>query len=277
MTEDQQLTRVRAALLPRYLIERELGRGGMARVYLGTDTKHNRQVAIKVMSPRLAEVGVARFLKEIKITARLHHPNILTLLDSGEVIGLPYYVMPYIEGETLKGQIHRERQMEISTALRLAREIADALDAAHDLGIIHRDIKPANVLLENGRAIVADFGIARAVDEMGATGITATGLGVGTPGYMSPEQATGEKHIDKRSDVYSLGCVVYEMLAGEKPYTGNTAQSIFNKQISLPPPRLRVIRSTVTQQVDNAIRARRPVSHRRSICLRAGAATLRRS
>ena len=216
---------LRAALADRYRIERELGAGGMATVYLATDLKHDRQVAIKVLKPDLAAVlGAERFLAEIKTTANLRHPHILPLYDSGAV-GRPstlYYVMPFVEGESLRDRLERDKQLPIDEALQISREVADALGYAHSRGIVHRDIKPENILLENGHAVVADFGIARAISSAGGERITQTGMAVGTPLYMSPEQAAGSRDLDGRSDLYSLACVLYEMLAGDPPFTGAT-------------------------------------------------------
>ena len=228
MTEVE--ARLRAALSDRYTIERELGRGGMATVYLAEDLKHHRHVAIKVLDPELARaLGAERFLREVEVTAKLTHPHILTLIDSGEADGFLYYVMPYIEGETLRDRMNREGQLPLDDALEITKEVAAALSYAHSHDLIHRDIKPENVLLSAGEAVVADFGIARAITEAGGENLTETGMSIGTPAYMSPEQASGEQKLDGRSDVYSLGCVLYEMLAGEPPYTGPTAQSIVAK------------------------------------------------
>src|SRR5204862_3363594 len=194
--------------------------------YLAHDRKHDRDVAIKVLHPELAAaLGGERFLSEIRTTARLQHPHILPLLDSGEAGGLLYYVMPFVAGETLRARLERERQLPVDDALRIAREVADALSAAHALGIIHRDIKPENILLQGGHALVADFGIALAVQSAGGARMTQTGLSLGTPQYMSPEQAMGEKAIDARADIYALGAVTYEMLVGEPPFTGPSVQA----------------------------------------------------
>ena len=222
--------RLAAALADRYRLERELGQGGMATVYLARDLRHERQVAIKVLRPELAAViGAERFLREIKTIATLQHPHILGLIDSGEVQGTAYYVMPYVEGESLRDRLSREKQLPIAEAVRLATQVAGALDYAHRHGIIHRDIKPENVLLHDGSALVADFGIALAVSKTGGTRMTETGMSLGTPHYMSPEQAMGEREITARSDVYALGAMTYEMLAGEPPFTGPTAQAIIAK------------------------------------------------
>jgi len=221
----------------------EIGHGGTATVYLARDSRHDRQVALKILRPELAAaLGPERFLREIRLTAQLQHPHILPLHDSGEAAGLLYYVMPYVEGESLRGRLRRERQLPLDEALAIAREVADALSYAHSRDVVHRDIKPENILLASGHALVADFGIARAITAAGGEPLTATGLTVGTPGYMSPEQASGSRHVDGRSDQYSLACVLYEMLAGEPPYTGPTAQAIVAKQLSEPLPHLRTVR-----------------------------------
>ena len=225
--------RLSAALADRYRIERELGSGGMATVYLAEDLKHHRKVAMKVLRPDLASlIGAERFLREIETTAQLHHPHVLPLYDSGQAGGLLYYVMPYVEGETLRDRLEREKQLPIEDALRIAREVADALSYAHSRGVIHRDIKPANILLESGHAVVADFGIAKAIDDAGGNTLTQTGIAVGTPQYMSPEQAAGEKNLDGRSDLYALACVLYEMLAGQPPFTGATAASVVHQHMT---------------------------------------------
>jgi len=222
--------RLSAALADRYRIERELGAGGMATVYLAEDLKHDRKVAIKVLKPELsAVIGAERFLREIKTIASLQHPHILGLIDSGERDGTAFYVMPYVEGESLRDRLQREKQLPVPDAVRIAGEVASALDYAHRHGVIHRDIKPENILLHDGQALVADFGIALAVTTAGGTRMTETGMSLGTPHYMSPEQAMGEREITARSDVYSLGCVLYEMLVGEPPFTGPTAQAIVAK------------------------------------------------
>ena len=220
MTQAQD--RLTQALADRYRIERELGQGGMATVFLAQDLRHDRKVALKLLRPELAAIlGGERFLKEIKTTANLQHPHILPLFDSGEVDGMVYYVMPFVEGESLRDRLIREKQLSIAEAVRIGREVADALDYAHRHGVVHRDIKPENVLLHDGRALVADFGIALAVSSAGGgTRMTETGMSLGTPHYMSPEQAMGEREVTARSDVYALGCVVYEMLTGEPPFTG---------------------------------------------------------
>ena len=230
-----QTDRLRAALADRYRIERELGAGGMATVYLAEDSRHERRVAIKLLKPELAAVlGAERFIQEIKTTAALQHPHILPLFDSGSADGFLYYVMPYIEGETLRDKLNREKHLGIEEAIRITREVADALDYAHRHGVIHRDIKPENILLHDGRPMVADFGIALAVSAAAGGRMTETGLSLGTPHYMSPEQATGDRDITARSDVYSLGSVLYEALAGEPPHLGGTAQQIIMKIIAEP-------------------------------------------
>ncbi|HZN97899.1 MAG TPA: serine/threonine-protein kinase, partial [Gemmatimonadales bacterium] len=242
------------ALRGRYVIERELGRGGMATVYLAQDCRHHRPVAIKVLHPELAQaLGSDRFLHEIEIIARLQHPHILPLHDSGEGDGLLYYVMPYVAGESLRNRLTRERQLPLDEALEIARQVASALAYAHSHGVVHRDIKPENILLTDDQAIVADFGIAWAVGQSGGERLTETGLTLGTPAYMSPEQAAGERHLDGRSDIYSLACIVYEMLAGEPPFTGPTAQAVIAKRFGGPPPRLHVIREGVPEVVERAI------------------------
>ncbi len=221
---------LQAALAGRYRIERELGVGGMAIVYLAQDLRHDRRVAVKVLRPELAAIlGAERFLQEIKTTANLQHPHILGLLDSGEVEGLLWYAMPYVEGESLRSRLQREKQLPVDDALRIAREVGVALDYAHRHGVIHRDIKPENILLNDGQALVSDFGIALAVSAAGGGRMTETGMSLGTPQYMSPEQAMGERELTARSDVYALGCVVYEMLVGEPPFTGATAQQILGR------------------------------------------------
>jgi len=213
------------ALADRYRIERELGAGGMATVYLAEDLKHKRHVALKVLKPELAAVlGAERFVVEIKTTASLSHPHILPLFDSGEADGFLFYVMPFVDGETLRDKLDRETQLGVDEAVKITTEVADALEYAHEHGVIHRDIKPENILLQGGRPMVADFGIALAVSAAAGGRMTETGLSLGTPHYMSPEQATAEKEITARSDVYSLASVCYEMLAGQPPHLGGSAQ-----------------------------------------------------
>jgi serine/threonine-protein kinase len=245
---------LRTALADRYVIESELGEGGMATVYLAHDTKHNRKVALKVLKPELAAmIGAERFLKEIEVTANLQHPNILPLHDSGEASGFLYYVMPYVEGETLRVKLEREKQFAIDDAVELTRAIAGALDYAHRQGVIHRDIKPENILLLEGQPEVADFGIALAVSQAGGTRLTETGLSIGTPQYMSPEQAMGDRELDARSDVYSLGAMLYEMLTGDPPYMGSTAQAIVAKVITEKAPPVTATRDTVPPNVAAAV------------------------
>src|SRR5512135_260184 len=222
--------RIETALADRYRVERELGAGGMATVYLAHDLKHDRKVALKVLKPELAAVlGAERFVVEIKTTAALAHAHILPLFDSGEADGFLYYVMPYIEGETVREKLNRETQFGVDEAVRIAREVADALDYAHRHGVIHRDIKPENILLHDGRPMVMDFGIALAVSAAAGGRMTETGKSLGTPHYMSPEQATAERELTGRADIYSLASVLYEMLAGDPPHTGATAQQIIMK------------------------------------------------
>ena len=234
-----------------YTLERELGRGGMATVFLADDLKHHRKVAIKVLHPELAAVlGGDRFLREIEIAAGLTHPHILPLHDSGQADTFLYYVMPYVDGESLRDRLDRESQLPIEDAVGIAREVADGLSYAHGLGVVHRDIKPENILLSGDHALLADFGIARAVSEAGGSRLTETGLSLGTPHYMSPEQASGAEAVDARSDVYSLGCVTYEMLAGEPPHTGPNAQAIIAKVLTQPTPSVRVVRNAVPPATD---------------------------
>ena len=244
-----------SALDGRYEIEREIGRGGMATVYLARDVRHDRPVALKLLSPELGAVlGAERFLSEIKVTANLQHPNLLPLFDSGEANGLLFYVMPYVEGETLRHRLDREKQLPVDEAVRIAAGIAGALDYAHRHGVIHRDLKPENVLLHDGQPLVADFGIALAVSNAGGARVTQTGLSLGTPQYMSPEQATGDRAIDQRTDIYSLGALTYEMLAGEPPHTGGPAQAIIARLMTEDPRPLTVIRRNVPPYVDAAVR-----------------------
>ncbi len=248
------IDRLASALTDRYRLERELGAGGMATVYLAHDLKHERDVAIKVLHPDLgAALGGERFLAEIRTTARLQHPHILPLLDSGEADGLLYYVMPLVTGETLRARLERERQLPIADAVRIAREVASALDYAHRQNVIHRDIKPENILLHDGSALVADFGIALAVQSAGGQRMTQTGLSLGTPQYMSPEQAMGERTIDARSDIYALGAVTYEMLTGDAPFLGSNVQAIVAKVLSEKPTPLHTLRDTVPEHIETAV------------------------
>jgi serine/threonine-protein kinase len=248
-------SRLSTALADHYRIERELGQGGMATVYLAHDLKHDRHVALKVLKPELAAVlGAERFLVEIRTTANLQHPQILALYDSGQVDGTVFYVMPFVDGESLRDRLNRERQLPVADAVRIATEVAGALDYAHRRGVIHRDIKPENILLHDGRALVADFGIALAASRgEGGSRITETGMSLGTPHYMSPEQALGERNLDARSDVYALGCVLHEMLTGEPPFTGPTAQAVIARVMNSAPEPVTALRKAVPQEVADAI------------------------
>src|SRR6266480_2132640 len=248
------LERLGAALAEHYAIERQVGAGGMATVYLARDLKHDRAVALKVLRPELAAVlGIERFLSEIRVTAHLQHPHILPLFDSGQAGGLIYYVMPHVEGESLRHRLEREKHLPIEEAVALASGVASALDYAHRHGVIHRDIKPENILFQDGEAVVADFGIALALSAAAGSRLTETGLSLGTPQYMSPEQATGDRLIDARSDIYSLGAVLYEMLAGEPPHTGPTVQSVIAKVVRDRPRPLRELRESVPPHVEAAV------------------------
>ncbi|MBA2439800.1 MAG: protein kinase [Thermoleophilaceae bacterium] len=251
----EQFERLRAGLTSRYHIVREIGRGGMATVYLAGDLKHDRQVAVKVLTPELAAaLGPQRFLREIQIAAMLAHPHILPLHDSGEADGFVFYVMPYVEGETLRDRLVREKQLPIGEAVRIVREVADGLAYAHSLGIIHRDIKPENILFMGGHAVVADFGVATAVGAAAGARLTESGLAVGTPAYMSPEQAMGQDDVDGRTDTYSLGCVLYEMLSGDPPFAGSTFHAVLAKKLSEPVPQLSNLRETVSPALEEAVR-----------------------
>jgi serine/threonine-protein kinase len=254
--------RLANALAGRYAIDREIARGGMATVYLARDLRHGRRVAIKVLREELAAaVGAERFLAEIHVTASLQHPHILPLFDSGSVDGLLWYVMPFVEGETLRSRLTREGRLPLAESIRLAREIADALDHAHVRGIVHRDVKPENVLLQDGHALVADFGIALALEQAGGERITRTGLALGTPQYMAPEQAAGERALDARVDVYALGAVLHEMLAGEPPFAAPTRQAVVRRMMQELPPALVERRPGVAPFIDAAVRralAKRP-------------------
>jgi tRNA A-37 threonylcarbamoyl transferase component Bud32 len=243
-----------AILTDRYRIERQLGQGGMATVYLAHDLKLDREVALKVLRPELGAVlGSERFLAEVKITARLDHPHILTLIDSGSAGGLLYYVLPYVRGESLRDLLNREQQLGVEQALAITKQVGSALDYAHRKGVVHRDIKPENILLQEGEAMLADFGIALAVQESGGSRLTETGLSLGTPHYMSPEQATGDRTVDARSDLYSLASVLYEMLVGEPPITGKTVQAVIAKLLTEPAMHIRTVRPTVPEHVDAAV------------------------
>jgi serine/threonine protein kinase/tetratricopeptide (TPR) repeat protein len=248
------LERLRSALSQTYSIDRELGRGGMATVYLAQDCRHEQLVALKVLHPELAaSLGPDRFLREIKVAARLNHPHILALHESGEADGFLYYVMPYVEGESLRERLDREQLLPVDEAIHHARSIASALDYAHRQQIVHRDIKPENVMLYEGEAMVMDFGIAKAVSTAGSETLTQTGMMVGTPAYVSPEQAAGETNLDGRSDQYSLACMLYEMLSGERPFTGPTAQAIMAKRFTESVKPIRSVRSSVPENVERAI------------------------
>ncbi len=250
------LLRLKAALAGRYTIELELGQGGMATVYLAHDVRHDRQVAVKVLRPELSlELGADRFVREIHLAARLNHPHIMPLFDSGEAGGFLYYVMPVVEGESLRERLQQAKRLPVEDATQIAQEVADALDYAHRHGVVHRDIKPENILLQDGHAVVADFGIGKAVSAaaQGAAALTRTGVTVGTPAYMSPEQAAGDEAIDGRSDLYSLGCVLYEMLAGEPPFTGPTAQAVIAAHLTATPRPLAELRSDTPPWVADAI------------------------
>ncbi len=254
MTSSDVHARLTTALAGRYRLERELGAGGMATVYLAEDVRHHRRVAIKVLHPELSAVlGTERFLKEIELTASLQHPHILPLFDSGSADGLVFYVMPFVDGETLRARIDREQQLPVVDAVRIAQDVASALDYAHKRGVVHRDVKPENILLHEGRPMVADFGIALAVKEAGGQRMTQTGLSLGTPQYMAPEQAMGEKTVDARADVFALGAVTYEMLAGEPPFTGPTMQAIVAKVLATDPVPLTELRKSVPVHVWDAV------------------------
>ena len=243
-----------AILTDRYRIERQLGAGGMATVYLAHDLKLGREVALKVLRPELGAVlGNERFLAEVKITARLDHPHILTLIDSGSAGGLLYYVLPYVRGESLRDLLNREQQLSLEQALAITKQVGSALDYAHRKGVVHRDIKPENILLQEGEAMLADFGIALAVQESGGSRLTETGLSLGTPHYMSPEQATGDRNVDARSDLYSLASVLFEMLVGEPPITGKTVQAVIAKLLTETAMHVRTVRPMVPEPVDTAI------------------------
>jgi class 3 adenylate cyclase len=249
-TRDHPVSRLEAGLRPRYEVQRELGAGGMATVYLARDVRHDRLVAIKVLRPELAAVlGADRFLQEIRLVAKLTHPNIVPLHDSGEASGMLYYVMPHLEGESLRQAIAREGRLPVDRAIEIVRGIAAALGYAHRHGVIHRDIKPENILMHEGHPMLTDFGISLAISQAGGDRLTETGLSLGTPCYMSPEQAVGDKAIDLRTDVYALGCVVFEMLAGEPPFTGANLQALIAKVLTEPAPLLSSVRSDVPEPV----------------------------
>src|SRR6478672_7451033 len=248
------LTRLTDSLHSKYRLEREVGAGGMATVYLAHDLRHERDVAITVLHPDLAAaLGAERFLAEIKTTAKLQHPHILPLLDSGEADGLLYYVMPYVSGESLRSRLERETQLAVDDAVRIAREALSALESAHKQGVVHRDIKPENILMHEDQALVADFGIALAVSAAGGPRMTQTGLSLGTPAYMAPEQAMGERVIDGRADIYALGAVLYEMLVGEAPFTGPSVQAIVARVMTESPRPVTGQRRSVPEHVNAAI------------------------
>jgi len=243
-----------SALPSHYIIDRELGRGGMALVYLARDTRHERFVALKTLRPEIAiALGRERFLREIKLAARLQHPNILPVYDSGDAGGTLFYVMPYVEGESLRDRLEREPQLPVDDALQIAKEVAEALGYAHSHDVVHRDIKPENIMLSGGHAIVTDFGIARAVSAAGGDKLTQTGLAIGTPAYMPPEQASGSGQVDRRSDIYSLACVLYETLAGQPPFTGPTAQAIMARHSLDAVPRLKIVRDAIPDDLETVI------------------------
>jgi serine/threonine-protein kinase len=248
------IAQLNAALEGRYIIEREIGQGGMATVYLADDLKHERQVAVKVLKPEISAVlGAERFLSEIKTTANLQHPNILPLFDSGEAGGQLFYVMPYVEGESLRQRLDREQQLSVDEAVEIVNDVAAALEEAHDAGVIHRDIKPANILLRKGKPLLSDFGIALAVSAAGEGRLTETGLSLGTPYYMSPEQASADRAPTPATDVYSLGCVAYEMLTGEPPFPGSSAQAVLAKILMGQASRLTEYRKTIPAHVESAV------------------------
>ena len=248
------LLQLKESLGDRYDIKREIGAGGMATVYLAQDLRHDRPVALKLLNPELGAVlGVERFLAEIRVTANLQHPNLLPLFDSGAADGLLYYVMPFVEGESLRSRLEREKQLPVDEAVRMTVAIANALDYAHSHGVIHRDLKPENILLQAGQPVIADFGIALAVSNAGGSRITQTGLSLGTPQYMSPEQATGDRVIDGRSDIYSLGAVAYEMLTGDPPHTGSTSQAIIARMLTEKPRSMRTSRGAIPEHVEEAV------------------------
>src|SRR5689334_3572804 len=248
------VTRLQQALSDRYRIDGEIGAGGMATVFLAQDLRHDRKVALKLLRPELsAVIGAERFLAEIKLTANLQHPHILPLFDSGEADAHLFYVMPFVEGESLRARLNREKQLPVADAVRIATEVASALDYAHRHGVVHRDIKPENVLLHDGRALVADFGIALAASKAGGNRMTETGMSLGTPHYMSPEQAMGEREITARSDIYALGCVLYEMLTAEPPFEGATAQAVVARVLTESPRSLRPQRKSIPPHVEAAV------------------------
>ncbi|HTT68107.1 MAG TPA: serine/threonine-protein kinase, partial [Gemmatimonadales bacterium] len=252
------MTDVRAslqdALGARYEVQGEVGRGGMATVYRAIDRHLGRPVAVKVLSPELTHLlGPERFHREVSIAALLQHPNIVPVHESGETGDLLYYTMPLVEGETLRARVTRETQLPLDLALKITEDVAEALRCAHEHGIVHRDIKPENIMLSGGHAVVMDFGVAQAISQAGGDRLTTAGLAVGTPAYMSPEQAGGAAHLDARADIYALGCVLYEMLGGEPPFTGPSAQAVLARQMQEPPRSLHVIRATVSPALQRVI------------------------
>ncbi|HUF76783.1 MAG TPA: protein kinase [Longimicrobiales bacterium] len=248
------LARISAALADRYAVERELGAGGMATVYLARDLRHERPVALKVLRPELAAiVGVQRFVSEIRVTAALQHPHILPLFDSGEAGGLVYYAMPHVHGETLRGRLEREHQLPIDESVSIASAVASALDYAHRHGVVHRDVKPENILFQDGQAVVTDFGIALALTSGAGDRLTEAGLSLGTPFYMSPEQATGDRPLDARTDVYSLGCVLYEMLTGEPPHGGRSTPAVIARILTEKPAPPSAVRESVPPALDRVV------------------------
>jgi serine/threonine-protein kinase len=254
MSLDPLLGRLQSVLEGQYRIERPLGRGGMATVYLARDVRHDRPVAIKLLEPEMTTPRTAeRFLREINITAKLQHPHILTLIDSGARDGLVYYVMPHVEGESLRERLQWERQCEVGIAAAIGRQVATALAYAHDQGVIHRDVKPENILLSAGQAMLADFGIARAIWDSGRQVITVAGETLGTPGYLSPEQAMGSPDVDARADLYSLGCVLFEMLAGRPPFEAETIGRVIQKHLAEPAPRVVTFRAAVPAALDEIV------------------------
>ena len=243
------------ALAGRYLVEGHIGKGGMATVYQARDLKHDRPVALKVLNPEVGAIlGAERFLAEIKVTATLQHPNLLTLIESGEANGLLYYVMPLLDGETLRARLTREGQLSVDDAVRIAVGIGNALAFAHTRGVVHRDLKPVNIMLQHGQPVVLDFGIALAMRKAGGTRLTQTGMSIGTPQYMSPEQAAGERDVDGRADIYALGALLFEMLTGEVPHTGPSAQVVFARMMTTEARMVTTVRPSVPSRVAEAVR-----------------------